>query len=93
MKKTNRLHLTLEQTNRVKIQFPDEYSTWLGCLNELDDLVNQDSTQESIDKKHRLKIKITLLELVFLTILPELHKENIRPICFDSIKKQRYSSE
>lgn len=90
VKKTNRLHLTLEQTNRVKIQFPNEYSSWLGCLNELE---NQELTQESIDRKHRLKTKITLLELVFLTILPELHKENIRPICFDSIKKQRYSSE
>lgn len=87
MKKTNRLHLSLEQTNKVKIQFPDEYSTWLGCLNELDDLVNQDSTQESIDKKHRLKIKITLLELVFLTILPELRKDKIRPICLGRIIK------
>jgi len=85
MEKTNRLHLSLEQTNKVKIQFPDEYSTWLGCLNELDDLVNQDSTQESIDKKHRLKIKITLLELVFLTILPELRKDKIRPICLGGI--------
>jgi len=93
VKKTNRLHLTLEQTNRVKIQFPNEYSSWLGCLNELDELENQELTQESIDRKHRLKTKIILLELVFLTILPELHKENIRPICFDSIKKQRYSSE
>ena len=87
MEKTNRLHLSLEQTNKVKIQFPDEYSTWLGCLNELDDLVNQDSTQESIDRKHRLKIKITLLELVFLTILPELRKDKIRPICLGGIIK------
>jgi hypothetical protein len=85
MEKTNRLHLSLEQTNKVKIQVPDEYSTWLGCLNELDDLVNQDSTQESIDRKHRLKIKITLLELVFLTILPELRKDKIRPICLGGI--------
>jgi hypothetical protein len=85
MEKTNRLHLSMEQTNKVKIQFPDEYSTWLGCLNELDDLVNQDSTQESIDRKHRLKIKITLLELVFLTILPELRKDKIRPICLGGI--------
>jgi hypothetical protein len=85
MEKTNRLHLSLEQTNKVKIQFPDEYSTWLGFLNELDDLVNQDSRQESIDKKHRLKIKITLLELVFLTILPELRKDKIRPICLGGI--------
>ena len=68
MKKTNRLPLTLEQTNRVKIQFLNEYSSWLGCLNELDELENQEFTQESVDRKHRLKTKITLLELVSLIV-------------------------